>query len=222
MTELLKHHARPETLAAYAAGRLDEARAVVVATHLERCAACRSAVRDFEALGGVCIEDIEPVAMSEGAIDRFWARAGAAAITAAPPSLKAHNDFNLAAARPLRSHFKGGIDSAPWKPVAPGMAQAVLEADGYRKGALRLLKISPGTRMPKHSHGAEELTLILQGAYEDELGVFRAGDLADLDGEATHSPCAIGDEDCICLIATSGPLAFKGLVGRVVQPFVGL
>lgn len=222
MTESIKHHARPETLAAYAAGALDEARAVVVATHLERCVSCRSAVRDFEALGGVCLEDIEPAVMSDGALERFWARAGAAAATAAPPSLIAHNDFSLAAARPLRTRLKGGVESVAWKSVAPGMAQAVIEADGYRKGSLRLLKISPGTRMPKHSHGAEELTLILEGAYEDELGVFRAGDLADLDGEATHSPCAIGDEDCICLIATSGPLAFKGLVGRVVQPFVGL
>lgn len=218
----MKHHAKPETLAAYAAGALDEAMAVVIATHAETCAACRRTVSDFEALGGQCLERFEPVAMSDGALDRFWARVGAAPSAPPPVSTRADNDFDLAAARPIQAYLKGGLDKVAWRPVAPGMAQAVLDADGYRKGVLRLLRIAPGVRMPKHSHSGEELTLILRGAYEDEIGEFRAGDLADLDGESAHAPCAIGDEDCICLIATSGPLAFRGLVGRVVQPFVGL
>lgn len=222
MSSLIKHHARPETLAAYAAGALDEAMAVVIATHVDICAACRRDVGDFEAAGGLCLEGFEPVSMSEGAQDRFWARISEAPSAAPPVSTRADNDFDLAAARPLRAYLAGGLDKVDWRPVAPGLAQARLDADGYRKGVLRLLRIAPGVRMPKHTHGREELTLILRGAYEDEIGAFRAGDLADLDGETAHAPCAVGEEDCICLIATSGPLAFRGLVGRVVQPFVGL
>ena len=216
MTTAYHHHPKSETLAAYAAGVLDEAMSVVIETHRHLCAQCDRAIRDFEAVGGVSLERLEPVALSEGALDRFWARVGAA------PANDTAGEERVGRTRPLSAYLKGGFDTILWKPVAQGMSQHVLEARGYRKGVLRLLKIDPGVRMPRHTHGEEELTLILRGAYEDEIGVFREGDLADLDGEATHSPCAIGDEPCICLIATNGPLAFKGLIGRVVQPFVGL
>lgn len=214
MTHVFNHHAKPSTLAAYAAGVLDAAMSVVLATHLDLCPDCDRAVRDFESLGGVSLERFEPVAMSAGALDRFWAAAGAT--PKAPPSRPAGRSQALGA------HLAGGVDAIDWKPVAPGMAQHVLAARCFRRGALRLLRIEPGVRLPKHSHTKEELTLILRGAYEDELGVFHVGDLADLDSEATHSPCAIGDEPCICLIAANAPLAFKGLIGKVTQPFVGM
>lgn len=215
MTNAFNHHPKPATLAAFAAGALDESMSVVIETHRVQCEACDRTIRDFEALGGVCLEQFEPVALSEGALDRFWARAGVTPTEPVRETAPRH-------ARPLSAYLKGDLDAIEWKPVAPGMAQHVLSAKGYRKGVLRLLKINPGTRMPKHTHGEEELTLILRGAYEDEIGVFRVGDLADLDNEATHSPCAIGEEPCICLIAANAPLAFKGIVGKVVQPFVGL
>jgi putative transcriptional regulator len=218
----IKHHPKSATLAAYAAGALDEARSVVVATHLEFCEVCRIAVRDFEALGGACLEGIDPAPMSEDALQRFWMRAGQPSIAPAPVSTTAANDRDLSGARPLSAYLKGGLDAVRWKPVAPGMAQAVLDADGYRPGVLRLLRIAPGVQLPKHSHKGAELTLLLKGAYEDEIGEFSRGDLVDLDDEDTHSPRAIGDEPCLCLIATSGPLAFKTFLGRAIQPFIGL
>ncbi|MEX0645252.1 MAG: cupin domain-containing protein [Parvularculaceae bacterium] len=149
-------------------------------------------------------------------------RAGSPSTDAAPASTRAANDRNLSGARPLSAFLKGGLGAVRWKAVAPGIAQSVLEADGYRPGVLRLLKIAPGVRLPKHSHRGAELTLLLEGAYEDEIGHFARGDLVDLDQEATHSPRAVGEEPCVCLIATSGPLAFKSFLGRAIQPFIGL
>lgn len=218
----IRHHPKVETLAAYAAGNLDEARGVVIATHLTLCANCRLAVRDFESLGGACLESVEPAPMNESALASFWTRAGAQERAAESASKRAANDFALDAAHPLASYLKRGVDAIEWRQVAPGLAQHVIPAEGYRKGVLRLLKINPGVRIPKHSHGDEELTLILRGSYTDEVGDFSPGDLADLDDSVLHSPLATGEEACICLIATSAPLRFKTLVGRVVQPFIGL
>ncbi len=217
------HHPKTETLADYAAGRLEEARSVVIASHLTLCDECRRAVADFEALGGLALESETPVAMNDGSMESFWARAGAQDVPAPKPKARrAANDFDLAAALPLRAYLKTDIDSIKWRTVAPGVAQHVIDAEGYRDGVLRLLRISPGTQVPKHTHKAEELTLILRGAYRDEIGEFRPGDLADLDGDAEHTPTAFGEEDCICLIATNAPLVFKDLMGKMVQPFVGL
>lgn len=218
----IRHHPKTETLAEFAAGRVDEARSVVIATHLTQCTDCATAVRDFEALGGACLENQTPVAMNDASMASFWARAGDQEIRTDVAPRRAANDFDLTAARPLKAYLKSDLDDLKWRAVAPGVSQVVLDADGYKAGVLRLLRIAPGTKLPKHTHQAEELTLILRGAYQDEIGVFQAGDLADLDADHLHTPTAIGEEDCICLIATSAPLVFKDIVGRIVQPFVGL
>ncbi|MEM1396749.1 MAG: ChrR family anti-sigma-E factor [Pseudomonadota bacterium] len=218
------HHPKDETLADYAAGRLDEARSVVIATHLAYSEACRTAVADFEALGGACLEAVEPVEMESGSMAAFWERAGDqdVLVQSSSQTLDAANDLNLDVAQPLRAYLSEDIEDVKWKSIAPGISQHVLEAEGYRDGVLRLLKIAPGVQLPKHTHEQEELTLVLRGSYRDEIGTFGPGDLADLDDGALHAPTATGDEDCICLIATSAPLVFKGLMGRLVQPFVGL
>ncbi len=218
----ISRHPRPETLADFAAARLDEARATVIATHLELCTECRRTVDAFEVVGGRCLEEIAPVALKPNALDLFWENAGEQMPAFTPKLVQPANDPDIAAARPLQAYLKGDLDDVPWKPVLPGISQHILDAKGYKQGVLRLLKISPGVKMARHSHREEELTLILRGAYRDEIGDFRAGDLADLDSETTHSPMAFGDEDCICLIATNAPLAFKDLAGKALQPFVGL
>ncbi|MBI1393623.1 MAG: hypothetical protein GC152_12855 [Alphaproteobacteria bacterium] len=220
----IRHHPKPETLAEYAAGRLDEARSVVVSTHLTLCKECSRSVVDFEALGGACLETVEPEAMQAGSLAAFWERAGDQDILVSPSmhGFEAANDFSLSAAQPLGAYLDVDVDRIKWRAVAPGVSQHVLDAEGYRDGVLRLLKIAPGVQLPMHTHKREELTLIIRGAYRDAIGEFRPGDLADLDDDIEHAPTAFGDEDCICLIATSAPLVFKDLIGKIVQPFVGL
>ena len=210
----ITHHPKPETLEEFAAGRLDEARAIVIAAYLAKCPQSATHVRDLEALGGAVLESTPPVAMSDGAFSAVLDR-----IDRDAPTEQSATSHRTAA---IKSLLEGKFDHIKWRAAAPGLSQCQLDADGYKKGALRLLKIAPGTKIPKHSHGESELTLILRGAYEDEIGAFREGDIADLDPNNTHSPKAIGDEPCICLAATSAPLVFKTLAGRLAQPFVGL
>lgn len=214
----IKHHPRTETLALYAAGALDEARSVVVAAHLALCPDCHAAVADFESLGGSLLAEMPPAPMREDALARFWEIAG----PQEQAGTLARLDARPSAARLLDRYLKDGIEGVKWRRIAPGASDVVLAARGPRKGALRLLKIEPGTRIPKHTHGGEECTLILRGAYDDELGAFAEGDFADLDDSDVHSPLAVGDEPCICLIATNAPLVFKELGGRLFQPFIGL
>ena len=215
----IRHHPKTETLAAFAAGRLDEARAVVIATHAAICSECAQAIEEFETVGGAFLEDAEPVALRADALENILRRAdpGVNVVTPKKPA------GDLPETRlPLSAYLEGSIDDVAWRAVAPGLSQSVLKAEGYRPGVLRLLKIAPGVRMPRHSHKGEELTLILRGAYKDEIGDFAVGDLADLDAGDTHTPEAIGDEPCICLIAAAAPLRFKTVLGRIVQPFIGL
>ena len=66
----IAHHPTDPTLAAFAAGALDEGRALVVSTHLIACPDCRRAVRSFERLRGIALEDAVPVHLEEGALQR--------------------------------------------------------------------------------------------------------------------------------------------------------
>src|ERR1700733_4291772 len=68
------HHPSDETLSVFASGTLDEARAVVVATHTSLCAQCRNAVLAFECVGGALLEDAAPAEMSVGALERAMAQ----------------------------------------------------------------------------------------------------------------------------------------------------
>jgi putative transcriptional regulator len=218
----MKHHPKTETLAAFAAGAFEEARSVVLNAHLDLCPDCRAIVRDFEALGGALLEAAAPAPFSEGALASFWSRAGEQIEFRRANSKAEGLSEDIADIFALKRYLPKGFAGAEWRPLVSGVSQAVLSARGYREGALRLLKIEPGTRIPKHTHGDCEFTLILSGAYDDELGSFARGDFADLDEEDTHSPMAVGDRPCICLIATNAALSFREISGKIVQPFVGL
>ena len=84
-----------------------------------------------------------------------------------------------------------------------------------------LLRIAPGKSMPLHSHQGSEITVVLKGAYRDELGRFGPGDVADLDDAIQHRPVTEPGEPCICLAATDAPLRFPGRIARMLQPLLG-
>ena len=93
---------------------------------------------------------------------------------------------------------------------------------GPSGGTLLMLRIGPGKRMPVHGHQGSELTQILRGAYDDALGHFSAGDIADLDAEVEHQPVTTPGTACICVAALDGPLRFPGWLARRLQPMYGI
>ena len=107
-----------------------------------------------------------------------------------------------------------GAGEARLRWLAPGLRHAVL-LRGPASGTLRLLRVAPGTALPRHSHRGGELTLLLAGAFADETGRYGPGDLAEIGEEVSHQPKAEGPEDCVCLVATQGRLRFGALLGRI-------
>jgi putative transcriptional regulator len=102
------------------------------------------------------------------------------------------------------------------------MAFARLDVPEDPRTNLVLLKIAAGRHMPTHGHSGDELTLVLQGAFEDEHGRCSTGDLAEEDCDTHHTPVVTGKETCICLASIEGRLRPQGLIGRLVSPLIGL
>ena len=210
----IEHHPSEETLYSYAAGALSAALALVVGCHLQYCPQCRKLAGEAEMLGGDLLANIDEKPLSAGRRDAVMALLddGPAPREPAPPPRKLAIEVP-GLLRNLVDH--DDFDSLPWKSIVPGMKQVDLKLG---EGEARLLRIAAGKRMRVHSHQGNELTLILRGGYSDSLGKFNAGDFAELDGSVQHQPVADADEDCICLAGMDAPLAFKGVIAKMLQP----
>ncbi|MDX2289672.1 MAG: ChrR family anti-sigma-E factor [Hyphomicrobiaceae bacterium] len=212
------HHPDASTLMSFAAGSLPEALSAVVAAHVEMCSTCGRELRTAERIGAALFEQLEPAALTaqmSGEAERIPRRErwqDQAYAECAPGSLP----------RAIQRLVGCDLDDVQWKRLGLGVWHMPLPLSEGATGDLRLLKIAPGQIMPEHGHGGCELTLVLAGAYRDEIGLFAAGDVADLGDDIEHMPISCAERGCICLIASEEKARFKGLFARMVQPFTGL
>jgi putative transcriptional regulator len=73
-----------------------------------------------------------------------------------------------------------------------------------------------------HGHTDSETTIVMQGNFNDGPTSYGVGDFAAVDTNVGHRPRAFGDQDRICLVATTGRLRALGWLGRVIRPLVGM
>jgi putative transcriptional regulator len=217
------HHLDPATVLSHAAGALSQELSAVVATHLEGCATCREAVARAEGVGGLLInqQHAQPAsetraqALRAAMLERLDATPPVAPRTPAPGS----NDPDRIPT-PLQPYFGASYRALKWRWMGPGMH--FIRRTGPSGGNLLMLRIGPGKRLPVHSHGGSEITQILSGAYDDALGHFGPGDVADLDSETEHQPITSTGVPCICVSALDAPLRFQGWLARRLQPMYGI
>jgi len=217
-----RQHPTEATLLAYAAGAQTEALALVTASHLSYCPDCRHQVAQGESMGGSLLENLAPAELMEGTRERVFALIGKPDLPPPAPSPKLPLvDPRVPA--PLARYLRGGLDTIAWRFLAPGIRHfELLPREVLGNGSLRVLRIAPGKSLPRHGHVGTELTLVLTGSYSDELGRYGCGDIGETDDDIVHEPVSGRDEDCICVIATEGPLKFDSLIARTFQRFAGI
>lgn len=213
MEETIHHHIGDDLLMGYSAGTLPEAFSLMVAAHLSLCDTCRAAVAAYDAVGGALIEE-DGVEMTEGSIEHALARIE---LASAPEPVPERKRCAVLPA-PLADYVGGDLASVKWRPVGMGVRQAILPTSG--KATARLLYIPAGASVPDHGHGGRELTMVLQGAFSDEIASFARGDVETADESIVHTPIADVGADCICLAVTDAPLRFRSLIPRLIQPFL--
>ncbi len=213
------HHLDDATILAYAAGTLGEALSIAAASHISMCPVCLKASRKAEELGGEILNDLESAAVSD--LCRAATLASLDGPVAKPQAKSAGSKNSLPPA--LQRLLQGqDLEQLRWRKKAPGLSVFEVPLSRGAKGSLKLLSIAAGMKMLEHGHGGEELTLVLRGAFRDSAGRFGPGDIADLDEETEHCPIIEPGETCICLYATEAPSHFKTLLGRLLQPFLGI
>lgn len=223
MTEIT-HHIPTEMIQAYAAGHLSHCFSLVVAAHVTHCDHCRAQLAAEEAAGGAVLDllpgaaSTTPAGMPAAAPGADPVRAAVLGALDAPVPSPASDD-----AAPCPSGvYPGAVMAAlkgrapRWRPLGGGIRQQILFADA--EGSARLLWIPPGEAVPDHGHNGIELTMVLQGSFEDETGQFGVGDVEVAAEDLDHTPVAGPGAPCICLAATDAPLRFNALLPRLLQP----
>lgn len=222
-----RHHLDPATLVSHAAGALSPEMAAVARTHLDGCGHCRRGLADAEHVGGALLVQQQPPPDRSPRAAALRAQMQARLADPAPPATLRSPDPAPAPAsdpdalpRPLQPFFGRTWSGLRWRWMGPGMH--VVHAPRRGTDTLVLLRIAPGKSLPVHGHAGSELTQILRGAYDDELGHFGPGDMADLDSAIEHRPVTAPGVPCVCVAALDGPLRFRGWFARKLQSVVGL
>ncbi|MCR9275182.1 MULTISPECIES: ChrR family anti-sigma-E factor [Mameliella] len=212
----IRHHLTDDLIMGYSAGTLPEAVNLIIATHVSLCDDCRAAVEAHDALGGAVLDATEAETLDESCLDATLAMIRA---MDAPTPRDIAMPRDAIAPAPLLDYIGGSLEAVKWRPVGMGVKQAILKTSP--EATARLLYIPAGTAMPDHGHRGLELTLVLQGAFQDDEGYFARGDIEIADAELHHTPVADISQDCICLAVTDAPLRLKGLA-RLAQPFLNI
>ena len=177
----MKHFSEQEThdmASAYALGSLDQNDAESFEQHLaEGCDVCRELLRDFEAVVGHMGLIAPVVSPSSGVRERLMKsvrtdRDNRPAISAVPYSALQHMT--------IRSN------EGDWMPMCEGIKVKRLFYDEVRRTKTVLIKMDPGSVLPKHHHSSVEECLMLEGELFSGDQVLRAGDYQVSLAESNH------------------------------------
>lgn len=197
----------------YVAGTLSPGERLAADLHCALSAAGGREARLAEAVGGVLLEagaGRDPAALAveaEGALgraERFEAGLGEAGRGQVKPGRAAED----AVRRDFALLTGGELLALDWRRDVFGMMKS-----GLKTPMAHLLKLEPGKRAPRHAHGRSDVTVVLQGAFTDEYGLYERGDLTFAGPGMRHTPEAVGDETCVCLIATEPGRPIRGFLG---------
>ncbi|MBM9593667.1 cupin domain-containing protein [Rhodobacteraceae bacterium MCCB 386] len=212
----IRHHLTDETLLAYSAGTLPEAFALVAASHLSLCDECRARLGAFEAVGGATLTSVGTAEMGDASLERTLAMIRGTPGDPDPAPRRSAGTLPI----PLSDYVGGDVDAIRWRPVGGGVRQMVLKTGD--EATARLLYIPAGEAVPEHTHGGMELTMVLSGAFSDEVDRFGPGDVETADPTIQHQPIAEPGAPCICLAATDSRLRFRSWIPRLLGPIIGI
>jgi putative transcriptional regulator len=202
-------------LANYSGGLLPVPAQVLVASHLEIKADNRQFVSGLERMAGESLETLEPCAIR----DRDM-RLNAVFEASEPMLAKSTEAGGSEFPRPLRDFMGFDVNEVPWQTKLPGFREFdVGEVDGCH---VNLFWIRPGRAMPGRSHEGLELTLVLDGAFDDAVGHYGRGDISIADESVDHRPVASMERPCICMAVVDGDLRLTGSIGQRLSDLIGL
>ncbi|PTO66753.1 ChrR family anti-sigma-E factor [Vibrio splendidus] len=223
---MIKHHPNAAILKDFVDGTLADSVSLIVSSHVELCEHCQQQVSMLtaQAADSVFESDTLGLQLSDSEMDAFLSDDGEfvfdaiAQITAdssqaieVTPEVQQVTvaDTTFTIPRALNS-----VARKDWMNLGK-ISRARLDFDDEAHHT-SLLHIDKDGQVPCHTHKGFEITLLLEGSFEDEMGVYNKGDFIWLDGDHTHQPAT--KEGCVCLTVSSDALYFTKGVSQLFNP----
>ena len=124
------------------------------------------------------------------------------------------SDIKDSICNPL-DNFIPNLDKIKWKKIFNGFYEYSFNIS--KKEKAKLIKISPGAKIPLHSHNGREFILVLYGKFNDEYGMYSKGDLQINDSKIKHTPNACNKHGCICLAIVEKEIVFYGPLSPILN-----
>lgn len=213
---MTRHHPDTLTLMEYSAGNLSEPHALCIRLHLDQCPHCCSRVDTLDSLGAVMMESQPQVGVSSDMFDSILSR-----IDSEPDMTENYINTQAKRVSPLQKLLGENLNDLPWKRQLGDVSVLdISERFPGQSEQVVLQKLTAGGKAPAHTHRGDETTIVLQGAFADQKGVFNQWDFVVLNQEDEHKPVAVGCEDCITLSVLSAPVRLTGTFTRLLNPFI--
>lgn len=222
---MIQHHPDDNMLVEYASGSLAWAVAISLSAHLQLCPQCRERIAGLNKLGGTILSQSVAESVSENSFSdlmkRIRQQPAAPDKTTEPPALHPVYQRN-----PLMKGLPNVIarllpedGSLKWQRASVSLKIARLFT-GQQHYEVLFQHMRSGGTVFEHDHKGLEITLVLQGSFSDEDGIYHEGDFLVRNPGDIHKPTATLNQDCLCLSISEAPVHITGLMGKLVNPFL--
>ncbi len=193
----------------YATGSLSASENLLIDIHLDLNPNAQDKLHKYDTLGGDLIERATPEMVSKCCFENVM---DALDECCPCPSKKAKRQQHCQSMPHSLGKLldKQDFCDLRWKNLHNGIEVFNIPLCHRRQQTLRLVRVAPGVHTPQHHHKGREITLILDGRYDDEYGTYKSGDIAIIDDpDVIHGPNACQSKGCIALTITDAPLQFE-------------
>ncbi|GLP98055.1 ChrR family anti-sigma-E factor [Paraferrimonas sedimenticola] len=215
------HHPDDSLLLAYSTGDLGPAHSIMISAHVELCPVCQARVAHIEAQQAAELVETKVEAaesLPDGLADMMSSIMEMPVEEAVPqaysPQFLMLNGKQYRLPRVLADHTD---KIGPWSRLPGKLQRASVTTGGTEK--INFIYMDEDSRLPEHTHTGTEITLVLDGEFVDETGVYGPGDFIIQDGQHTHTPATKAGQDCLCLTMLQSPLHFTSGFASLLNPF---
>jgi putative transcriptional regulator len=216
---MVTYHPDTRLLNEFASGSLPLAQSACVSVHLHFCSHCKRQVNSLQDMGAEMFDSLTPSDVDGDLLDSVLAH-----LDDEPPlTYSTHKGSVKDDEGPVlvQRLMSGDYQDLKWSRINKALQIARLRT-GDPDNEFALYHIKAGRSIPRHTHKGTELTLVLEGSFSDEEGVYHQGDFLMRDAEDIHTPTASRTADCICIGVLDAPIRFKPWNYRLLNPFLQL
>lgn len=218
---MINYHPTNELLMQYVKGDLPASISIAIAIHCQYCDECQQQVEMLTQENAVASfefssDDLHGDLAFEGMEEMLFAITSDDEIS--EQVLSKESVISVKGNKYTLPRALNNVGMSNWRSLGK-LSRSSLNLE---EGAVHshLLHIEAGGEVPCHTHKGYEITLLLDGSFEDEMGRYSKGDFIMLDGQHNHQPKT--KEGCLCYTVADDALHFTQGIHKLFNPIGGL